>query len=125
MYKYDKYGDSPTCLNGDFDISNKNATIQGFGITGPTGEFAKGLLEATVITTTNENCTRWIKQNAKTFESANQAIKYGKGYTFAELSDPTSCGKLSDPTLCLKGIHNGIFCSWGIENEDGIFSVSS
>ena len=98
MYKYDKYGDSSTCLNGDFDISNKNATIQGFGITGPTGEFAKGLLEATVTTTTNENCTRWIKQNSKTFESANQAIKYGKGYTFAELHD---------------GINNGTLCSWG------------
>ena len=126
LYKYDKYGDSPTCLNGNFDISNKNATIQGFGIA-EEGESAKGIpREATVITTTNENCTQWIKQNSKSFESANQALKYGKGYTFAELSDPISCGNYlnSDPTLCLKGIHNGIFCSWGIENEDGSFSVS-
>ena len=62
MYKYDQYGDSPTSLNGNFDISNKTATIQGFGIR-DTGESANGLLEATVITTTNENCTQWIKQN--------------------------------------------------------------
>ena len=125
LYKYDQYGDSPTCLNGKFDISNKTATIQGFGIT-DTGESANGLLEATVITTTNENCTQWIKQNSKFFESANHALKYGKGYTFAELSDPISCGDYSnsDPTSCLKGIHNGILCSWGIENEDGNVSVS-
>ena len=33
LYDYEKYGDSPTCLNREFDIQNKDALAQGFGVT--------------------------------------------------------------------------------------------
>ena len=109
LHDYDKYGDSPTCLNDKFNIGNIEATIQGFGLTGPEAiKGSKKLLEAKVITATNENCTRWVKGNAKRVEFG-EALPYGRGYTFAELPD---------------GIDHGILCSWGIENEDGIITVS-
>ena len=111
FYDYDKYGDSPTCLNDEFDIGDIDAIIQGFGITGPTEERGTNILqEGKVITATNENCTLWVKQNAKHFETGD-AIEYGKGFTFGELAD---------------GINNGTLCSWGIKNEDtGIYTVST
>ena len=110
MHDYTKYGDSPTCLNDKFDIGNEEAIIQGFGVN-EFGELATRLQEAKVITATNENCTRWVKGNAKQFENApdDQQIPYGQGYTFAELHD---------------GINNGTLCSWGFQTDDGLFTVN-
>ena len=84
VYDYDKYGDTPTCLNDQFNISGKNATIQGFGIT-ETGEqriTEDGRiqnLENTVITMSNEECCQWIKNNASSFDAEGEIAELPQG----------------------------------------------
>ena len=84
VYDYDKYGDTPTCLNDQFDISGKNATAQGFGIT-ETGEQRKVEegrilnLENTVITMSNEECCQWIKNNASSFDAEGEIAELPQG----------------------------------------------
>ena len=84
VYDYDKYGDTPTCLNDQFDISGKNATAQGFGIT-ETGEqriTEDGRiqnLENTVITMSNEECCQWIKNNASSFDTEGEIAELPQG----------------------------------------------
>ena len=55
MFDYEKYGDSPTCLNEDCEIAGKESILQGFGKT-ETGDFPNKLLETTVNTITNREC---------------------------------------------------------------------
>ena len=84
VYDYDKYGDTPTCLNDQFDISGKNATAHGFGKT-ETGEQQineKGIFENlkyTVFTMTNEECCQWIKNNASSFDADGEIAELPQG----------------------------------------------
>ena len=84
VYDYDKYGDTPTCLNDQFDISGKNATIQGFGDT-QTGKQKiddEGIiqnLENTIIIMSNEECCKWIKNNASSFDAEGEIAELPQG----------------------------------------------
>ena len=98
MYNYETYGDSPTCLNKECDIAGKEATLQGFGKT-ETGDFPNKLLETTVNTITNDECTNWIRINMRNVDR-NTADKI--------------------PEL---PINSTILCTRGIEHEFGEFSV--
>ena len=111
MFDYEKYGDSPTCLNDKFDISNQKATIQGFGLTdGNKGNEEENKLgEAKVLTVSNEDCIKWVQANSKELEPADGAPPYGNGTTFGELPE---------------AINRQILCSKGIEFENGVISVS-
>ena len=78
MYDYDKYGDTPTCLNEQFDISGKNATGQGFGIN-EKGELPSQKLNNTKITMSNEECCQWIKNNASSFDADGEIRELPQG----------------------------------------------
>ena len=95
MFDYEKYGDSPTCLNEDCDIADRESILQGFGKT-EIGQFPNELLETTVKTITNGEC----KNRMKSF-FGNDKIR--------ELPN---------------GIERTILCTQGIESDKGIFSVS-
>ena len=114
MYDYEKYGDSPACLNSEFDIQNKDALAQGFGVTDNQESNLKDvdnaqLYEGKLVTVSDENCTQWVQANAKKYETGNEHIPYGTGHTFAELP---------------QGINKQILCSRGIELENGVITVS-
>ena len=94
MYNYEKYGDSPTCLNKDCDIADIEATAQGFGKT-ETGEFPNKLLETKVKTIMNEECQNWMSTIFR-----NNKIK---GLP--------------------NGINRTILCTRGNEYEQGEYSV--
>ena len=110
LFDYEIYGDSPICLNDKFDISNKEATIQGFGIADSKYSNAEeaNLKQAKVVTVSNENCTKWVQANAEELETFK--LPYGNGFTFNELPN---------------GINKEILCSRGILQEDGSISVST
>lgn len=94
-YDFDKFGDSPTCLSDTFETGEIEATAQGFGLT-ENGTQPNVLLEAKVLTMTNEECIEWIKFNASAYQDENK--------------------KITDGILCTKGIFN---------EKRGIFSVSN
>ena len=104
MYDFEVYGDSPTCLNDKFDIANKDAYIQGFGVTNKFNANVeeKQLFEGQVVTVSNENCTKWTQANAGKHEF--HPVPYGTGSTYKELSE---------------GINKQILCSRGILQADG------
>ena len=82
VYDYDKYGDTPTCLNDQFDISGKNATTQGFGNTEKGERNDEGgieNLENIVITMSNEECCQWIKNNASSFDADGEIAELPQG----------------------------------------------
>ena len=111
LFDYEIYGDSPICLNDKFDISNKEATIQGFGALDNSFNsynFEGNLKQAKVVTVTNENCTKWVQANAEELETIK--LPYGNGFTFNELPN---------------GINKEILCSRGILQENGSISVST
>ena len=114
LFDYEIYGDSPICLNDKFDISNKEAIIQGFGIPFGITDFnqidynSPQLKQAKVITVSNENCTKWVQANAGKYEQF--LVPYGNGFTFNELPN---------------GINREILCSRGILQENGSISVST
>jgi len=99
LYDYGTYGDSPTCLNEDSDIANKEATLQGFGKT-ETGDFPNKLLETTVNTISNDDCINWMRINMRT-ANGNTADK------IPELRD---------------GINSTILCTKGNKYEQGEYS---
>ena len=109
MYDYDKYGDTPTCLNDQFDISGKNATAQGFGKT-ETGKQIiddEGIiqnLENTVITMSNVECCKWIKNNASSFKADGEIAELPQG--------------LSRYILCTRGVPSFD------DNDELLFTVS-
>ena len=109
LYDFEVYGDSPTCLNDKFDIANKDAYIQGFGVTNKFNANVeeKQLFEGQVVTVSNENCTLWTQANADELEFL--PLPYGNGSTFGELKH---------------GINKEILCSRGIVQADGVISVS-
>ena len=112
LFDYEMYGDSPACLNDKFDISNKEAIIQGFGIPFGITDFnqidynSPQLKQAKVITVSNENCTKWVQANAGKYEQF--LVPYGNGFTFNELRN---------------GINREILCSRGILQANGLISV--
>ena len=108
MFNYEIYGDSPTCLNDKFDISNKEAIIQGFGLTSDYENHGPRLKQNKVVTVSNENCTKCVQANAKELEA--YGLPYGNGFTFSELPN---------------GINREILCSRGIVQENGVISVST
>ena len=113
MYDYEKYGDSPTCLNSEFDIQNRDALAQDFGVTDDKESNLKDvdnaqLYEGKLVTVSNENCTQWVLANANKYDITD-ALPYGNGYTFSELP---------------QGINKQILCSRGIELENGLITVS-
>ena len=114
LYDYEKYGDSPTCLNSEFDIHNKDALAQGFGVTDDKESNDKDvdgnaqLYEGKLVTVSHENCTQWVQDNAKKYDKED-ALQYGNGSTFLELP---------------QGINKQILCSRGIELENGLITVS-
>jgi len=60
-YDFDKYGDSPSCMDQGIDITDKIATVQGYGTT-ETG--SKGsLLETNVTVISNQMCKTILNHN--------------------------------------------------------------
>merc|ERR1719305_415180 len=60
-YNFDKFGDSPSCLDQGIDITDRIATVQGYGTT-ETGD--KGtLLETNVTVITNQRCKEILNHN--------------------------------------------------------------
>ena len=55
------FGDSPTCLNDQYDIKGSNATLQGFGRVFGTELLPEHLLETVVKIISNENCTALLE----------------------------------------------------------------
>ena len=95
MFDYEKYGDSPTCLNKECEIAGKESILQGFGKT-ETGEYPDELLETKVKTITNTECNNWM----------------------TSLFNDTKIRELP------YGIKRTILCTQGIKSDAGIFSVS-
>ena len=91
-YNFDKFGDSPSCLDQGIDITDRIATVQGYGTT-ETGE--KGtLLETNVTVITNQRCKEILNHNV-TGNNNNrkkilQALPLGLDYGL----------------LCAQGIYN-------------------
>ena len=95
-YDYDKFGDSPTCLDqGQRDNINKIATVQGYGVT-EDGEVGT-LLETNVTVITNELCKEYIDYNS----TLNKAIK-------------KQINKALD-----NGLNYGFLCVQGFPSKDG------
>jgi len=101
VYDYEKYGDSPTCLDQNLEkdvYEGATATVQGYGKT-EDGEFGE-LLETNVTVITNEDCTAMLKFNGTRKIAINRqgisALPYGLNY--------------------------GMFCAQGQQNEKGVFS---
>ena len=95
-YDYDKFGDSPTCLDqGQRDNINKIATVQGYGVT-EDGEVGT-LLETNVTVITNELCKEYIDYNS----TLNKAIK-------------KQINKALD-----NGLNYGFLCAQGFPSKDG------
>lgn len=82
-FDFDKYGDSPTCLNNNYEIGEVEALSQGFGIT-ENGTQPNVLLEAKVLTISNEECIAMSKNT-----------RNAPGDT-----------KITEGVLCTKGIKN-------------------
>ena len=78
VYDYEKYGDTPICLNDQFDISDKETIIEGFGID-ETGEEVTENQIAQLITMSNEECTKWIKNNASAFDIDGEIAELPEG----------------------------------------------
>ena len=94
-YNYDKYGDTPTCLDqGKYDIVGNIATVQGYGETegGTRGE----LLEANVTVISNDQCTEYISYNSSLNSKVKEKIN----------------GALAN------GIDYGLLCGQGLYNEE-------
>jgi len=99
-YDYEKYGDSPTCL--DQKPSNVyegvTATVQGYGET-ETGTSGT-LLETKVTIISNENCIEILNHNTTYGESVRTQVTEQLPY----------------------GLNYGMFCAQGLMNEEGLFS---
>jgi len=100
-YNFDKFGDSPSCLDQGLDKPDKIATVQGYGTT-ETGDKGK-LLETNVTVITNQRCKDILNHNVT--DNLNNRKKI-----------------LSALPL---GLDYGLLCAQGIlDEEKGIFSGS-
>ena len=71
-YNYEKFGDTPTCIDQGLEKVGKIATVQGFGLT-ETG--SKGdLLEANVTVISDEDCVQTLRSNTSANIIARQKI---------------------------------------------------
>ena len=98
IYNYTKYGNSPSCIGKDKFIPNQRALQQGAGLTEK--DELSGLQDVNVTIIQNDECYAKI-------ESAPPKII--KNQFMQELPE---------------GINDGMLCTLGIENEDGIIQVS-
>jgi len=104
-YDYDKFGDTPQCIDQGLEKEGKLATVQGFGIT-ETG--TKGaLLEANVTVISNTECKAILQSNI-TDDTDNQrkitkALPYGLDYGL----------------LCAKGIMKGDAYTGACKGDSG------
>jgi hypothetical protein len=93
-YNFDKFGDSPSCLDQGIDITDKIATVQGYGTT-ETGD--KGtLLETNVTVISNQQCKEILNFN---------------------VTDNNNNRKKILQALPL-GLDYGLLCAQGIYNEE-------
>ena len=97
IFDYDKYGNSPNCLGKDKYIKNQMALQQGAGLTEK--DELGGLQNVKVKIIQNEECYAKI-------ESAPPRIIQNQ--FMQELPE---------------GINEGMLCTLGIENEDGVIQV--
>merc|ERR1712223_1084561 len=101
-YNYTKFGDSPSCLpKKEFEVINKIATVQGYGVTesGTKGD----LLETNVTVITNKYCKEILQANVT--KDQNNAKKILKALPL--------------------GLDYGLMCAQGIYKADkGIYTGS-
>lgn len=97
IFDYEKYGNSPSCIGKDKFIPNQIALQQGAGLTEK--DELEGLQNVKVKIIQNEECY------AKIESAPPRIIKTFK----QELPE---------------GINEGMLCTLGIENEDGVIQVS-
>ena len=98
IYDYEKYGNSPSCIGKDKFIPNQIALQQGAGLTEE--DELSGLQDVNVNIIQNDECYAKI-------ESAPPRIIQNQ--FMQELPE---------------GINDGMLCTLGIENEDGVIQVS-
>ena len=96
IFDYEKYGNSPSCIGKDKFIPNQIALQQGAGLTEE--DELEGLQDVKVKIIQNEECY------AKIESAPPRIIKTFK----QELPE---------------GINEGMLCTLGIENEDGVIQV--
>ena len=97
IFDYDKYGNSPNCLGKDKYIKNQIALQQGAGLTEK--DELDGLQNVKVKIIQNEEC-----------------------YAKIESAPPRIIQNQFMPELP-EGINEGMLCTLGIENEDGVIQV--
>ena len=99
-FDYDKFGDSPTCLDQGQDNVGRKATVKGYGVTehGGLGD----LLETNVTIISNELCKEYIAHNS----SLNRQIK-----------------RQVDKALD-NGLNYGFLCAQGEVRRDGTITGS-
>ena len=97
IFDYEKYGNSPSCIGKDKFIPNQIALQQGAGLTEK--DELEGLQDVKVKIIQNEECYAKI-ESAPPRIIRNQFMK--------ELPE---------------GINDGMLCTLGIENEDGVIQV--
>ena len=100
-YDFDKFGDSPTCLDKpDQNHEGEIATVQGYGVTedGSVGD----LLETNVTIISNDKCKEYFTYNS----TENKAIKR------------------QIDTALPNGLNYGFLCAQGKMNKKGVFSGS-
>ena len=93
-YDFDKFGDSPSCMDQGSDITDKVATVQGYGFT-ETGEQGK-LLETNVTVISNQMCKEILNFNVTGNDNNRKRLLQG---------------------LPL-GLDYGLLCAQGIYNEE-------
>ena len=101
IFNYEKFGDSPPCLGYSFDIANLEALSQGVGKT--EYDTHGDLLEAKIVTMSNQECEEWISYNRT------------KSLLFKASVKQQLPNGMSNDLLCTKGIYY---------EEYDIFSVS-
>merc|ERR1712110_1096277 len=107
VYNYDKYGDTPFCLDqGEKSFYEEIATVQGYGLN---EEGERGALRETNVTIiNNQQCSQQFESNiTDTLDKAVQVNIVGQ-----------LCEAL--PT----GLNDGFLCAQGIMNDEGVFSGS-
>jgi len=71
-YDYDRYGDTPSCLDSGIDLTGKTGSVQGYGVseTGKRGT----LLETNVTIISNEECRRTLDDAYGNISMATQKV---------------------------------------------------
>ena len=95
-YDFDKFGDTPSCLDQGIDITDKIATVQGYGTT-ETGTKGK-LLETNVTVISNQMCKEILNANITGPNGDNNRKKILQALPL--------------------GLNYGLLCAQGIFKED-------